>query len=404
MKKILYSIAIIALIITGAIAIIGYGRGYRFNFGEKVIDSTGILSATSSPDGASIWIDGKLKSATNGSFAIEPGWYNLKITKDGYQAWEKKIKIQGEVVSRIDALLIPNNPSLRALTVSGVLTPVLSPSGTRVAYIVPEEETARPLPANTRTGIWIYELRNGPLGGQLDPKQVYVPTQNFDWKNAQILWSPDEKQLILEIKNKEKKVLWAQEIFLDNPNTPPLIVTATIDVILADWDNLKREKQNQSLSSLPQPLSDFLTTSTNNIEFSPDNNKIFYLATTSATLAPIITPPLIGTNATTETRIIAAGRYYVFDLKEDKNFYILDAKSIKDSPTPIWYPDSKRILMIENASINIIDYDGTNKKVVYSGPFAENVVYPWTTAGKLVILTNLNKPKALPNLYEVDIR
>ncbi len=52
----------------------------------------------------------------------------------------------------------------------------------------------------------------------------------------------------------------------------------------------------------------------------------------------------------------------------------------------------------------IIDYDGTNKRTVYSGPFAENLVYPWSSSGKIVILTNLNKPQALPNLYEVDIQ
>lgn len=407
MKKIIYSIAIIAFIAGLTGAIIAYGRGYRFNLTDKSIDSTGILSATSSPDGASIWIDGKLKYATNGSFSIQPGWYGLRIGKVGYQSWEKRIRVQGEVVTRVDALLIPNNPSLRALTVSGVLAPSLSPSSGRVAYIMPEDEATSSATLKSRIGVWVFDLRSGPLGGIADPKPVYQPLEKIDWYNSDILWSPDEKTIILTTKaagDKSGKIISATQISLDNPNIPSLPVTSTLDSILADWDALKSQKQDQSLASLSLSLSDFLKNSANNIQFSPDNSKILYIATASATLAPIVTPPIIGTNPTEEVRTIESGKYYVYDIKEDKNFRLEDNKSLKDSPAPFWYTDSKRILIIENGTINIIDYDGTNKRTVYSGPFENNIVYPWTSPGKLVILTNLNKPKALPNLYEVDIR
>lgn len=406
-KKILYSIVIFTLIVSGALAIIAYGRGYRLNPSEKSINLTGILSATSSPDAASIWIDGKLTSATNGSISLAPDWYTLRITKDGYQAWEKRIRIQGEVVTRVDALLIPHNPSLRALTVSGVLSPALSPSGTRVAYIVPQEEATGSSIRIPRTGVWIYELRSGPLGGLTDPKQVYTTQELIDWYNSQIIWSPDEKQLVLTTKSKKDKtenIISALQILLDNPNSTPILVTSTLETILADWETMKAQKQDQLLSAVPPLLSDFLKNHAQNIKFSPDNNKILYLATSSATLTALVTPPIIGSNPSPEVRSVEVGKYYIYDIKEDKNFFTLDQKSIKDSPPPLWYPDAKHIIMIENGSIAVMDYDGTNKRTVYSGPFAENIVYPWTSAGKLVILTNLNKPKAIPNLYEVDIR
>lgn len=395
LKKIIYSLAVVTFITALTAGIIAYGRGYRLNPWEKSLDSTGILSASSSPDGASIFIDNKLKAATNGSFSLPPGWYSLRISKTGYQSWEKRIKVQGEVVTDVDALLIPSNPSLRALTTSGVLAPALSPSHTRVAYIAHNEKT---------NALWLFELKNGPLGGVSDPKEIYQPLET-DRYNYSIIWSPDEKNLAIAAKNKDDKtgkIVFALEIFLDDPTTPATAVTSALNNILNNWQNLAVQKQKQDYAALPIPLTDFLNSGTQNPVSAPDSNKILYLATSSAVLAPIITPPAIGTNSTSEVRSVERGKYYVYDVKEDKNFYIADQKSLASKP--IWYTDSKRIVIIEKTSILIMDYDGTNKRTVYSGPFEQNTVYPWTSMGKLVILTNLNQPEALPNLYEVDIR
>ncbi len=405
-KKIIYSLAIISLCITLTVTVIAYGKGYRFNSGQKSISTTGILSANSSPDAASIWIDNKLNSATNGSISLSPGWYDLRIAKEGYQAWEKRIRIQGEVVTKVDALLIPNNPSLRTLTGSGVSSPVLSPTGSKIAYIVPFEASG-PSNLKSKIGIWIFDLKSGPLGRTNEPKQVFKPSEKLDWTNSELLWSPDEKQLVLAIKNREnkfEKVIYALQISLDNSSILPLLVTSNLESILADWDLAKNQIQDQIMAPLPTQLSDFLKNSANNIQFSADNNKIFYLATSSASLSPIITPALIGSNPTQETRNITTGKYYVYDIKEDKNFYITTQKKGKGLYSPLWYYDSKHLLMIENSSINIIDYDGTNQKIIYSGPFVDNIVYPWNSSGKIAILTNLNQPKALPNLYEIDLR
>jgi hypothetical protein len=60
--------------------------------------------------------------------------------------------------------------------------------------------------------------------------------------------------------------------------------------------------------------------------------------------------------------------------------------------------------MIEKDTIYIIEFDGTNKRAIYAGPFEDSILYPWGTGGKMVIMTNLNKQKALSNLYEIDLR
>ena len=137
------------------------------------------------------------------------------------------------------------------------------------------------------------------------------------------------------------------------------------------------------------------------VSFSPDENKILYEATASAIISAIITPPLLGTNATEETRTITPDTLYIYDVKEDKNYFIGASKDLVLQ----WLPTSRQLLTAGNNKIDVIDFDGTNRKTVYAGPFWDSFVAPWTNASKLVILTNLNpSASTLPNLYAVNIK
>ncbi|MBI4990833.1 PEGA domain-containing protein [Candidatus Gottesmanbacteria bacterium] len=405
-RRLIYTFGIILFIIILAGSIIAYGRGYRFDLRQKSLTTTGILSAISTPEGASIWIDGKLRSATNASLSIPPGWYQLQIGKEGYQPWEKKIRIQGEVVTRTDALLIPTNPSLKALTSSGILKPVLSTNGTKVAYIVPDEEATFSSSLKSKKGIWALDLRYGPLGGKSEPKQIFTQSGKTDWASATLIFSPDEKQILIKFSKKQGKTETVSFAYLISPdsNSPPLDVTDTWTKTADEWKTTTDTKNEEAIASLPPLVSGLLKNSASGIRFSPDETKILYLATSSASLSLVITPPIIGSNTTAEVRSVEPGKYYIYDTKEDKNFYITDQKTIKEPSSLLWYTDSKHIVMIEKDTIYIIDYDGTNKRVVYSGPFENNIVYPWTSPGRLVILTNFNKPKNLHDLYEIDLR
>lgn len=409
MKKLLYSFAAFLFIITLTYLIISYGKGYRFDLQNKTFNPTGILSLSSSPDGASVWINDKLTTATNASISLQPGWYTVRIGKSGYIPWEKSMRVQGEVVSRAEALLIRSNPSLRALSDTGVFLPTLSPSQDKIAYVVTDEQASLSAGLKPKSGVWIFDLKSGPLGGMSDPKQIYTTTAKTDWKNTQLIWSPDEKQILLLKKSvaKNKEILLsALEINTnsDNPNTIPLDVTATATQIQNEWAFQKKTRQTNLLASIASPAATFLNSSTSSLLFSPDESKILYEATESATIAPVITPPLIGSNPTDENRTTVAQNYYVYDIKEDKNYLISSLKDVPSTENIIWYTDSKHIILIGKDSLSIIDYDGTNKRTAYSGPFTDSFVFPSPNGGKLIILTSLNRPEYLPNLYEVDLQ
>ena len=88
-KNTVLTILTVCIIFIVSGLIIAYGRGYRFDSKQKAIGSTGLISVTSDPTGATITIDNK-KLSYNTTVTIKPGWYTLSISKEGYQSWEKK--------------------------------------------------------------------------------------------------------------------------------------------------------------------------------------------------------------------------------------------------------------------------------------------------------------------------
>ncbi|OGG35615.1 hypothetical protein A2363_05075 [Candidatus Gottesmanbacteria bacterium RIFOXYB1_FULL_47_11] len=380
-RSFLISFATVCSILLATIAVVAFGRGYRLDITRTSLKPTGLISATSDPVGAQISVNGILKTATNNSFNIEPGVYTVRIYKEGYLPWQKDIRVQGEIVSQASAFLFPTNPSLSPLTIQGIVAPVLSPDGTKIAYLVPEK------------GLWYYELSEGPLGRNRDPIQIDQNTI-LDYKNAEIMWSPDTTQLLV---NTRLYTIAKPNTFTD--------VSATRTQILADWVAQQKETELQKLAAFKQPIINMATSSAAIIAFSPDETKILYEATASATIPQVIVPALIGTNSTKEDRAIIPGNYYVYDSREDKNYFLLDKKELMQPENIHWYPTSRHLLLTLKGKIDVLEYDRTNWVTIYSGPFVDNFVAPWTNGSRIIILTNLNgNTETLPNLYTVNLR
>lgn len=408
------------LIIGVATGVIAYGRGYRVDFKKNTLKTTGLISATSDPVGAQVTIGDALKTATNNSFTIDPGWYTARITKEGYIPWEKKIRAQGEVVTRIDAFLFPTNPSLSPLTTLGVTKPVLSPDGSKIAYVIPLKLLDG---TSKKAGLWVYALAEGSLGRNRDPIQIGATTSAFSFETAIISWSPDSMQLLVQTPNKTSRLYQATRLdtFTD--------VSNSVAGLLADWQTERQQKERQKLDAFKQPIVDVATSSAVIVSFSPDETKILYEATASATIPQIISPPLIGINATEEQRTIEPGTIYVYDSKEDKNYAVMKKTELPPlSPTPAkkvpllpkpavlsptlqastalhWFPTSRHLVLTIAGKIDIMEYDRTNWVTVYSGPFEDGFIAPWPSGSRITVLTNLNPSASnINNLYVINLR
>ena len=399
-KQLAISLLAFGLMVLATVAIITYGKGYRFNFGGNgtpAVEGTGLLVATSVPDGAQVFINDDLTTATDNTINLIPGDYDVKIFKEGYFTWEKKITIKKEVVSKADALLLPSAPKLESITNIGVLNPVLDPTGIKIAYSVASASAAK-------NGIYVLDMTLRPIiTFQNASSQIADDNVNY-FSNSSFVWSPDSKQLLVNtpFPNSTAYLLLANSL-----NTNPQDVTETISLVHASWEKLKAEKQKALMDSLNKKLRPVVTKNFNVLQWSDDQTKILYTASVSANLPTIINPPLIGVNSTQQQRGIQKDSLYVYDIKEDRNYKILDnlPKTETNAAKPVmFFPDSKHLVYVHNGKIDIMEYDGANQTTVYAGPFVDNYVFPWPDATRLVILTNFGNATLTPNLYTISLK
>ncbi len=399
-KQVIISALIILFLLIGTVLVVMFGKGYRFGFGGNgpILSGTGLLVATSSPDGAQVFVNGHLTTATDNTINLAPGEYDVKIFKDGYFPWQKKITIKKEVVSKADALLFPKAPKLESITNIGILNPILDPSRTKIAYLVASQSAVK-------NGIYILDMTSRPiLTLQSASSQIVNDTIDV-FSSSALVWSPDSKELLATTtKNLKTTYLVATNTLNQNPKD----VSETLLSVDASWEKLKAEKQKALMDSLPKKLKKVVSEQFKILEWSSDETKILYEASQSAEIPLIINPPLIGTDSTPEVRSLKKGEVYVYDIKEDRNYKILDSvpeKSEEFSPLPImWYPDSKHLVYVNDSKITMMEYDGKNQTTVYAGPFVDSFVFPWPDATKLVILTNLGNPNITPNLYTIGLK
>lgn len=399
-KQLLISISILAFLLITTAVVISYGQGYQFDFikGKPEFLGTGMLVATSMPDGAQVYIDGHLTTATNNTINLPPRTYQIKIYKEGYFPWTKTIMIQKEVVSKADALLLPVAPKLESITAFGATNPVLDPSGTKIAFNVSSQSAD-----TNKNGIYLLNMNTTPLLTLQSSSMQIVDERAAPFSSSALSWTPDGQSIIATIsaQNNATTYLLASSSF----NSVPKDITTTLPDLIDGWKKDRLDRTVAQVSGLRQDLKDLVKANFMVLAWSADETKILYTASTSAVLPQIIKPSLIGTDSTPEVRNITEGNIYVYDIKEDKNFLIADKSIVTGNIQQFsWLYDSKHLLFVSDKKIEVMDYDGSNKTIVYAGPFVDTYVFPWPNGPKFVILTNLGNTDTPPNLYTVSLQ
>jgi len=378
----------IILISAVAFLVIKIAQGYRPDLSARTLRPTGLLVATSVPDGAQLWLDGKLKSATNTTLNLPPDKYTVEIKKDGFSSWKKELIIKKELVAKTDAYLFPTYPDLKALTFTGAANPLLSPDGEKVAFTVRDASVGK-------NGVWVLDLTDRPLSLARGPRQIVKSApKGRDFSQGEYRWSPDSKQLLVTLKG-ENFLLDTDRL---NPDTKLIDISQNLSTIEESWQQEEQLRQEAQFSKLPAKLLEVIKGKVEGIEFSPDESKILYIATASATIPEKIIPPLPAPNTQPEERNLQPGKIYVYDLKEDKNFLIGNFP-----PKVGWFPTSKHLFLVQKGKISISEYDNTNRVDVYSGPFENSFAFPFPSGNKILILASIGKDTP-PNLYAISLR
>lgn len=406
----------VLFIATASMLAISLAKGYRLDLKNKSLKPTGIMVLNSSPAGASIFINGKLKSATNDSFSLEPGNYHVELKKEGFFDWKKDLQVKAELVTFAEAYLFPKVPDLKPLTFDGAYSPQISPDRTKIVFSLP-------LP-NPKAGLWILDLNESLFGLSKPIRQIAKSRLSIDFAKMNYFWAPDSRQIILENPSTQK--IYLLDSTKVNDLTPDLEITQTYPTLKEQWQKEENLKIKPKIAKLPLPLQEIIASKSANFQFSPDNTKILYQATASAEIPENLIPPVLAASTQKQSRHLVPGKFYVYDIKEDKNFVLPfelplptptpKPKKIKPTPTPtvfssensfiskpVWFPTSNHLIWFKEDKVFACEYDGNNLTVIYSGPMIKPFVFLADKPERLIILNQISTEEN-PNLFSVSFK
>jgi len=450
-SRLLITLIIAVFLTIGTLLAIRWAQGYRYNLKNNTLEGNGLLVVNSVPKGASVYIDNELVTATDDTLHMAPGEYQIRIEKDGYSNWFKNIKIEKELVAQTNARLFPSVPNLAALTVNGASRITPAPNGQSLAFQVATGSAA------VKYGIWVVGMNESVLRPGSSAIQIVKDTPNLKFSQAELFWNPNSNEILAYFNENQSYLLPTNT----EQKTQNLInVALQLPLIVEDWQKQLALQQQKRMAKLPAEIQQIATQSATLLYFSPNEKKLLYVATGSATLPDNIIPPLPAINSQAQQRKLEPGTVYLYDSEEDTNFAInndlFDSKSLAEvsakftlplvkedeletipsaRPTgkpkipvdqlssleilqnlhlhysPIygplsyqWFPDSFHLILTAPNKLALLEYDGTNETTVYSGNFLENFAYPWPNGQKLILLTSLStNPNTLANLYGLNL-
>jgi len=427
-------------IFSGTFLMIRYAQGYRPTR-TGTIKGTGLLSANSYPTAGEVYINGKLTTATDNTLNLDPGTYDIEIKKDGYHTWSKKLKIEAELVTETNAQLFPASPSLEPLTYTGATMPVPAPDGTKLSFTVASSS------AVAKNGLYVQELTSSPIALNKTARQIARTEAGYDYTTSSYTWSPNGSEILVSFINGGHVLLDATKF---NDLASLKDVSVRLPQILSEWELELAREERIGLLKLPDFMANIATGSATNLYFSPDSKRLLYQSITNLDIPTGLVPTLPSSSTQTESRSLQAGSWYVYDLKEDKNFLIAEDKLPKtqkitllpnfavaipaeliSSPSAFhllqngttgesiilfnaqyssivvsqiqWFPDSTHLILTTDSGIDLLEYDGTNRVTIYGGPMDKSIVYPWPDGSKIITRISFSEG-TLPNLYTIKLK
>ena len=244
-KRVLFYSAVVIFAILSYVVIL-YAQGYKYSFSESKFFRTGSIYVKANED-AKVYVDNKFKNSTSffgNSYTISgllPGQYTVRLTKDNYSSWQKKISVEEGLVgdfSRI--LLLPRSgDNLVALKqeISDLLYPLSNPTPTpSVKLKLKPKLSATPTPAPSVSLTQPFYIENGVLFKNMENGQterlaylvngfsLSLDGRKLSWWTANELWvmwlsdmdyqpyhKSGDKELISGFSNKIRNAAWFRD-------------------------------------------------------------------------------------------------------------------------------------------------------------------------------------------------
>lgn len=366
-----------AVFLIGATVLVTlYASGYRVDLEARGLRGTGIISVSSTPDGALVYLNGVPKDATNTTISsLKPGKYNLRLEKQGYADWEKRVEVKKELVTTQKALLIPLVPEFKPLTVTGVQGPLISPDRQRILW-------------RSEEGIWMLDLAERPFDLANRPSLLLTDEEIEEFSGAKLEWGPDSKTFLVTMA---EDLVYSYDL-----TTNELSVVNDLEKLKKEWALQRQETQEKLLENLDDEVVAKIKTLPRPT-WSLDNTKLLY------------------TQEKGEEMV-----YKVYDLKPNVVERVDKPKPREYTTLTVgkdefvkvgWFSDSRHLILLRKESegagtgtVSIIEIGGSNETEVFTGTVVGTEVVATPNGSKLVVLTNFNPASQENNLYAIILR
>jgi hypothetical protein len=230
-RKSRYFLITICIVVFFGLApvIVFYVRGIKYDQANNSYLPTGLLSISSEPKGAQVYLDDKAIDTTPADVRfLKPGGYNMRVESPGYQTWTKRVQIIAGRVTWIKReigkiFLFLQNPKIANvadnvsdfyklsrgwLYLSGNNLIITSDDSGNSAQIFPLPKTADKISASGDSSFFLLEKNNTRLLFNLKSKKITdLSTTLKDYSSIQFdgennLWGVAQNTLMrLETKN-----------------------------------------------------------------------------------------------------------------------------------------------------------------------------------------------------------
>ncbi|MBN2101231.1 PEGA domain-containing protein [Candidatus Dojkabacteria bacterium] len=104
------------LLIAGTILVYLVSKGYWINFSNGEIERNGVLTFTTTPRRATIFLDGEnIGKSPRAEAGVKEGEHTIRIEKDGYYSWEHKVTVKAEQSIPIETTLFLKKPKVEKI-------------------------------------------------------------------------------------------------------------------------------------------------------------------------------------------------------------------------------------------------------------------------------------------------
>jgi len=187
-RKILF-LLFLGTFLIAAPAVVLYTAGYQINFNQMSLVKTGLFYISTDPKGAGIVLNEKDSEQESTAILknIMPGEYTLRLEKEGYLPWEKKLEVWENETTFVQKAVLFLEGEAALKNQENFLTFALSQDGKNLALAVKE---------SSWTEIWSNDTASA------DKKLLFrLPNNSFE--NIELFWTEkDNKNFLLVQKTK----------------------------------------------------------------------------------------------------------------------------------------------------------------------------------------------------------